>query len=109
MPKKIDVSSVMPRIGTSYPAPYDQPSLRRERRALGDAAGLTQFGVNLLRLPAGERSSQRHWHTHEDEYVYVIQGEVTLVTDEGCGSSPRWRLRRLQGERAERVSFAEPF
>ena len=83
MPKKIDVSSVMPRIGTSYPAPYDQPCLRRERRALGDVAGLTQFGVNLLRLPAGEWSSQRHWHSHEDEFIYVLQGEVTLVTDEG--------------------------
>jgi uncharacterized cupin superfamily protein len=50
---------------------------------LGDAAGLTQFGVNLLRLPPGAWSSQRHWHTHEDEFVYMIEGELVLVTDSG--------------------------
>ena len=53
------------------------------RRALGDAAGLTQFGVNLLHLPPGAWSSQRHWHTHEDEFVWVVEGEVVLVTDAG--------------------------
>jgi uncharacterized cupin superfamily protein len=50
---------------------------------LGDAAELTQFGVNLLKLPSGVWSSQRHWHSHEDEFVYVLRGEVVLVTDEG--------------------------
>jgi uncharacterized cupin superfamily protein len=69
--------------GTRYPAPFDQPCRNRTWRRLVEAAGLTQFGVNLLRLAAGAWSSQRHWHTHEDEFVYVLQGEVVLVSDEG--------------------------
>ena len=69
--------------GARYPAPFDQPCKNRAWRRLGEAAGLTQFGVNLLRLAAGVWSSQRHWHSHEDEFVYVLQGEVVLVTDEG--------------------------
>jgi uncharacterized cupin superfamily protein len=83
MPKKIDVASLQPVIGTLYPPPHDQPCLSRERRKLGDAAGLTQFGVNLLRLPPGAWSSQRHWQTESDEFIYVLSGEVTLVTDAG--------------------------
>jgi uncharacterized cupin superfamily protein len=70
-------------IGTRYPSPFDLPCRARERYRLGDAAGLTQFGVNLLRLPPGSWSSQRHWHELEDEFVYVIAGEVTLITDAG--------------------------
>ena len=69
--------------GTRYPAPFDQPCRAREWLRLGDAAGLTQFGVNLLHLPPGAWSSQRHWHSHEDEFVYVLAGELTLVMDEG--------------------------
>lgn len=69
--------------GTGYPAPFDQPCRLRKWRRLGEAAGLTQFGVNLLRLAPGVWSSQRHWHSHEDEFVYVLQGHVVLVTDRG--------------------------
>jgi uncharacterized cupin superfamily protein len=65
------------------PPPFDQPCRRRSRRKLGDGAGLTQFGVNLLHLPPGAWSSQRPWHIAADEFVYVISGEVTLVTGEG--------------------------
>jgi uncharacterized cupin superfamily protein len=83
MSKKLDLATIRSRIGTGYPAPFDEPCRRRDRKALGDAAGLTQFGVNLLRLPPGEWSSQRHWHSAEDEFVYVVAGEVTLVTDDG--------------------------
>jgi uncharacterized cupin superfamily protein len=83
MPKRIDVTLLAPVIGTLYPTPFDRPCRTRERRKLGDAAGLRQFGVNLLRLPPGAWSSQRHWHTTEDEFVYVVAGEVTLVTDSG--------------------------
>lgn len=83
MPKRIDHSAVSPKIGSGYPAPFDAPCRSRERRRLGDAAGLSDFGVNLLRLPPGAWSSQRHWHTHEDEFVYVLQGEVVLITDAG--------------------------
>ncbi|HEU0155962.1 MAG TPA: cupin domain-containing protein, partial [Stellaceae bacterium] len=66
-----------------YPSPYDEPCRARARSKLGDAAGLTQFGVNLLRLPPGAWSSQRHWHSGSDEFVYVLEGEVVLVTDTG--------------------------
>jgi uncharacterized cupin superfamily protein len=83
MGKRIDAAMIAPVIGTLYPPPYDQPCRARERRKLGDAAGLTQFGVNLLRLPPGAWSSQRHWHTMSDEFVYIVAGEVLLVTDEG--------------------------
>jgi uncharacterized cupin superfamily protein len=83
MSQKIDVATLQPLIGTTYPPPYDTPCLSRERKRLGDAAGLTQFGVNLLRLPPGAWSSQRHWQTLTDEFVYVLSGEVVLVTDAG--------------------------
>jgi uncharacterized cupin superfamily protein len=69
--------------GTDYPAPHDQPCRQRRRRRLSDAFGLSQFGVNLLELPPGAWSSQRHWHERQDEFVYVLEGEVTLVTDKG--------------------------
>jgi len=80
---KIDVASLSERIGSNYPKPFDEPCARRGRKRLGDAAGLSDFGVNLLRLPPGTWSSQRHWHSHEDEFVYVLKGEVTLVSDAG--------------------------
>ena len=83
MGKRIDVSEIPPVIGTLYPAPFDLPCRTRERKKIGDAAGLTQFGVNLLRLPPGAWSSQRHWHSHSDEFIYVLAGEVVLVTDDG--------------------------
>jgi len=83
MGKRIDVTDIAPVIGTLYPPPFDLPCRPRERKKLGDVAGLTQFGVNLLRLPPGAWSSQRHWHTGSDEFVYVVAGEVVLVTDEG--------------------------
>jgi uncharacterized cupin superfamily protein len=81
--KRIDLNAAKVRTGTGYPPPFDAPCLERTRRQLGDAAGLTDFGVNLLRLPPGTWSSQRHWHTVEDEFVYVLEGELTLVTDAG--------------------------
>lgn len=83
MSKKIRVDAVQAVVGSLYPPPFDIPCRPRERKKLGDAAGLTQFGVNLLTLPPGAWSSQRHWHTDEDEFVYVVQGEVTLLTDAG--------------------------
>src|SRR5947207_7050817 len=83
MAKRIDISRLEAIAGTLYPPPYDEPCRARQRTKLGDPAGLTQFGVNLLVLPPGAWSSQRHWHTAEDEFVYVLSGEVTLVTDAG--------------------------
>ncbi|MGH8280719.1 MAG: cupin domain-containing protein [Gammaproteobacteria bacterium] len=81
--KKINTEKAPTRHGTGYPEPYDQPCRSRKRWRLGNAAGLTQFGVNLLRLPAGAWSSQRHWHSTEDEFVYVLEGEVVMVTNNG--------------------------
>jgi uncharacterized cupin superfamily protein len=83
MPKRIDPKDLPAQLGTFYPPPYDQPCRARERRKLGDAAGLTQFGVNLLRLKPGVWSSQRHWHFKQDEFVFVLEGEVVLVTNAG--------------------------
>lgn len=83
MARRIPIADLPPVAGTLYPSPFDLPCRARERRRLGDAAGLTQFGVNLLRLPPGAWSSQRHWHTGSDEFVYVVAGEVVLVSDAG--------------------------
>ena len=66
-----------------YPPPYDTELTGKRRHALGDALGLTKFGVNLTRLAPGAVSSLRHWHTEEDEFVYVLEGTLTLVTDDG--------------------------
>lgn len=80
---KLDLSTIPERRGSSYPAPFDKQSANRIRQRLGDAGSLTQFGVNLLQLPPGQWSSQRHWHSAEDEFVYVVSGEVVLITDQG--------------------------
>jgi uncharacterized cupin superfamily protein len=79
----LDPMAVTPRLGSGYPKPFDAPIEGREKRALGDALDLTQFGVNLVTLAPGAWSSQRHWHVREDEFVYVLEGEVVLVTDAG--------------------------
>jgi uncharacterized cupin superfamily protein len=83
MSRRIDVSQAATVTGSTYPSPHDAPCVSRFRRRVGEAANLTQFGVNLTRLPPGCWSSQRHWHTAEDEFVFVVEGEVVLVTDSG--------------------------
>ncbi len=107
MPKKIEVTSAAVVSGSRYPSPYDQPCAKRFRRCLGNVAGLTHFGVNLTRLPPGTWSSQRHWHTAEDEFIYVLEGELVLVTDSGEEILGPARLRRLRGRRAGRAPLAE--
>lgn len=92
---KVDPTQVTVREGSSYPAPFDGPCRTRRGERLGDAVGLTQFGVNLMTLPPGAWASQRHWHAHEDEFVYVLEGEATLVEDGGetilrAGDSAGW-------------------
>ncbi|MEL7128902.1 MAG: cupin domain-containing protein [Pseudomonadota bacterium] len=80
---KIDVKNAPFRTGTGYPAPHDAPCRERETSPLGLLGGLRQFGVNLVRLKTGVWTGQRHWHTKEDEFVWVLEGEVVLVTDAG--------------------------
>jgi uncharacterized cupin superfamily protein len=84
MTKRIDVTKLPVITGTLYPPPFDEPCRPRQRTRLGDAAGLTQYGVNLVRLEPGAWSSQRHWHVAEDEFIYILSGEVTLVTNAGA-------------------------
>jgi uncharacterized cupin superfamily protein len=80
---RLDLSSIPVLTGTGYPDPFAEAVSGRSRQALGDAGGLTQFGADLVELQPGAASSQRHWHSHEDEFVMVVSGELTLVTDEG--------------------------
>ena len=82
-PPAFDPRDLAARKGSSYPEPFQGECATRLKRALGDAAGLTRFGVNLVHLNPGDWSAQRHWHSREDEFVYVLEGEVTLVTDAG--------------------------
>ena len=79
----VDPATLPPRRSSGYPEPFQTAVEGRIKRALGDAFGLTQFGVNLVEMPPGCWSSQRHWHSHEDEFVYVVSGELVLVTDAG--------------------------
>jgi uncharacterized cupin superfamily protein len=78
-----DPSKIEGRRGTIYPAEFAKGFEGRIKRALGKAGGLTQFGVNLTTLEPGAMSAHRHWHAKEDEFIYVLDGELTLVTDAG--------------------------
>jgi uncharacterized cupin superfamily protein len=80
---RIDISGAPEGRASRYPAPHGAPCAGRRWRALGAAAGLSRFGVNLLTLDPGVWSSQRHWHSDEDEFVWVLEGEVVMITDAG--------------------------
>jgi uncharacterized cupin superfamily protein len=80
---KIDIASLPVDDRTGYPPPYDRVVAGRSRKRLGNAAGLDQFGVNLTTLPPGAASALRHWHEQEDELVFVVEGELVLVEDQG--------------------------
>ncbi len=82
-PPALDPMTVPARRGTLYPPPYDKGFEGRVKRALTQALGLSQFGVNLVTLEPGAMSAQRHWHAEEDECIYVIRGPITLITDRG--------------------------
>jgi uncharacterized cupin superfamily protein len=83
MTRKIDLSAVPIQTGSSYPPPFDAPCNDQASQRLARNAGLTLFGVNLTVIAPGAWSSQRHWHSHEDEFVWVVEGELTLVSDDG--------------------------
>lgn len=80
---KVDLSAVPVRTGSNYPEPFAALAHGRLRQALGTAGGLTDFGVNLTQLPPGGWSSQRHWHSEEDECLFILAGQLVLVTDAG--------------------------
>ncbi len=83
MPVIDDPTSLPARRSTKYPAPLDQGFDRRVKWPMTEALGLTQFGVNLVTLEPGGKSSHRHWHAREDEFITVLSGEITLVLNEG--------------------------
>ena len=99
---KIDIDAIAVDTRTGYPEPFRQAVIGRERKRLGNAVGLDQFGVNLSRLKPGAQSSQRHWHQHEDELVYVLEGEIVLVEDGGetvlkAGDAAGWKAGVANG------------
>jgi uncharacterized cupin superfamily protein len=80
---KVDLGKISIDTSTGYPPPFNKVVEGRSRKRLGRAAGLTHFGVNICTLKPGAASSQRHWHENEDEFVYVLEGEVVLREDDG--------------------------
>ena len=71
------------RIGSAYPEPFKSRVSTRRKQRLGDALGLKNYGVDLTTIPPGAVSALRHWHSHEDEFIYIVSGELTLVTNDG--------------------------
>ncbi len=99
---KIDIDKIPLDASTNYPPPFNKAVAGRARQRLGNAAGLTQFGVNICTLKPGAASSQRHWHENEDEFVYVLSGEVVLCEDGGetvlkAGDAAGWKAGVANG------------
>src|SRR5436190_7339429 len=80
---KIDIAKIPAQAFATYPKKFAHVLAKREKQRLGDAVGLTQFGVNITRIKAGGASALRHWHEAEDEFIYVLEGELTLVENDG--------------------------
>ncbi len=79
----LDPATVTIVTGSAYPEPFKSRVAARRKQRLGDALGLKNFGVNLTTIPPGTASALRHWHSHEDEFIYVLEGELVLVTGAG--------------------------
>ena len=99
---KIDIDKIALDTATNYPAPFNKAVEGRARKRLARSAGLTQFGVNICTLKPGAASSQRHWHENEDEFVYVLAGEVVLCEDDGetvlrAGDAAGWKAGVANG------------
>ena len=99
---KIDLERVPAKAGSGYPPPFKAMAEGRIKQALGDAGGLTQFGVNLTRLPPGAATAQRHWHETEDELVFVVSGELVLIEEEsetplGAGEAAAFKAGHADG------------
>jgi len=80
---KIDVAKVPAQKRAAYPQKFAAVIAGREKQPLGDAVGLTQFGVNITRIKPGSASALRHWHEQEDEFIYMLEGELVLCEDGG--------------------------
>lgn len=85
----LDPALIEPKVGSGYPAPFNVSTAGRAKKMLTTVLGLTQFGVNITELDPDSATALRHWHSHEDEFVYVLEGEVTLVTDSGAQTLTR--------------------
>lgn len=99
---KIDIAQVPVRTGSGYPEQFRGATKGREKAALGNAVGLNQFGVNLTRLKPGAASSLRHWHENEDEFVFILEGEVVLCENDGetvlkAGEAAGWKAGEPNG------------
>ena len=100
-----DPATLPLKTGSGYPAPFKPPVAARSWRPLGDHAGISQFGVNLVELPPGCWSSQRHWHSREDELVYVLEGELVLVTEAGEQTVAAGQAAAFPGGKADGHHF----
>jgi len=80
---KVDIAKVPVKSGTFYPAQFQAECKDRHKQAIGDAIGLTQFGVNITRIAPGQTSALRHWHEQEDEFIYMLEGELVLAENDG--------------------------
>jgi len=80
---KVDIAKVPVKSGTFYPAEFQAECKGRHKQALGDVVGLTQFGVNITRIEPGQMSALRHWHEQEDEFIYILEGELVLAENDG--------------------------
>ena len=80
---KVDIDKVPVKSGSAYPAEFQAEHGGRHKQALGDAVGLTQFGVNIARIKPGASTALRHWHEQEDEFIYMLEGELVLIEDDG--------------------------
>ena len=80
---KVDIAKVPVRSGSFYPAEFQAEHKGRHKQALGDVVGLTQFGVNISRIEPGASTALRHWHEQEDEFIYMLEGELVLIENDG--------------------------
>jgi uncharacterized cupin superfamily protein len=80
---KVHIAGVPVRSGSPYPAEFQAEHKGRHKQALGDAVGLTQFGVNITRIEPGQSSAMLHWHEKEDEFIYMLEGELVLIESDG--------------------------
>ena len=112
---KIDISALQTRIGSpNYPAPFRDVCAGRHKTALGNAVGLSQFGVNLTKLEPGAATALRHWHEQEDEFVYILEGECVLIENAGevtlkAGDCAGFKAGVPQGHHLQNRSGAEAF